>query len=200
MVYDLPIDMHKRLSFIAKPALLVLAFMLFGVGCGTPAVYQQPPPTEPHAIAKIRVIRHYAPGPLLAESFSLNDGEVSLPAAGNDVRVPRIKSMRIRPELNRFAIRTQFFHTFASIATQTYSYACGTAMCTGTHSFTHVHTVVDGECRARLSFYPVKDHTYFLQYEFFAHNSCSFTCFEQQAAENGAFTWVPCRVNGSVPK
>jgi len=177
--------------------LAIASCLLASTGCMLP-LYEQPPPDQPHAITKIRVVNHDSPGPQLTELFSVGDHRVPLPATEGDYRTPRNEAIRIRLEPARMGMSTKFFHTYTTTSVESYSYMCGKSTCTGSRTVTHTHTVVDGACKAGVSFTPVQNQIYVLQYDFFGHGNCSLKCFEQHHRGDGEFDLRPCYANYSV--
>lgn len=193
---------HTLHGFMSKPvsrsAYFSAAVAAAALGCQLPA-YEQPAPTAPHAIAKIRVANHSSPGPSLTEAMVLNDHSVELPSLEGDFLLPRTTSIRIRPEAAFWSMQTTFFHTYTTTTMETYSYGCGKTMCTGTRSVTHTYTAVDGSCKAGLAFRPVADHMYLLQYDFYGHEQCRLQCMEQQPDNVGGFQLTPCLARNTRP-
>jgi hypothetical protein len=183
---------HEQLPVAMKSTLCrVLGAAVLATGCGYPP-YEQPPPNVPHALAKVRIVNHSAPGPALNESLVLNERQVLVPATGGNYLMPRTMAVRIRLEPATWTMRTSFFHTYTTTSTQSYSYACGKSNCTGTRTVTNTHTVVDGACAAGLAFAPAERQMYLLQYDFYAHGVCSLQCFEQVPMPDGSFRLRPC--------
>lgn len=180
----MPLAMTPRLAFAA--------FAAFAACACAPRLYVQPGPDEPHALAKVRVVNHSAPGPGLHELMTLNRLQIPLPPGPSDDTSPRATSVRVRLEPSLWRMSTSFFHTYTTTSTQSYTYACGRSTCTGSRTVSQTHTAVDGACSAGLIFQPEPQRIYLLQYDFYVDQRCSLQCLEQLPQPDGSFRLVPC--------
>lgn len=157
--------------------------------------------SEPHAVVKVRLAYHSAPGPQLAQTVMHNEArveEIPTPVVGGDGVVNR--PVLVRPQPVTWTISSNFFHTVTTTSLQTVmvsrSYPCGRSTCTTsspqTRTVTRTVMVSDGSCRTALAQYPQGQGVYLLQYDFFAHGHCTLRCFRQSPAPDGTAVNGPC--------
>lgn len=168
--------------------------------------YTEPAITDPHAIVRVRVVRHTWAGPELDESVRLNGYAIELGPAGPG---PSTRALRVRPEPTEWRFSTTFFHRVTRPVTRyvTERYACGsTRSGFGTTSYTSTQycsrtvprtdyiteRVVDAACGQLGAHVPLPGAAYIIQYDFFAHGRCTMRCLRQLPAPGGSFTLVPC--------
>lgn len=174
---------------VIRPLLLTL--LLATVGCVHP--YEEPSPTDPHAVVKVRLVYHDWPGPQLRETVRLNEFDIMLPQDENRRTSPVTHPVRIRPEVADWHIASAFYHTYTTTQLQTSTYSCGQTTCSRTTPVTVTHTVPDGSCEQRATFAPAAGEIYLLQYDFLAPEQCTLLCMRQVPLREGQFTNEPCR-------
>lgn len=164
---------------------------------GCVRAYREPPPSEPHAIVRVRVVRHRWAGPLLDEAVRLNGYGIAMPPAGPH---PSVRALRVRPEPTAWRFGTTFYHTEMRTRLETVqeSYSCGTynnpRTCTRsrTQTVTRTVNVTDAACRAQVAHTPIAGAAYLLQYEFYDHERCTVRCYRQLPGADGSFQLLPC--------
>ena len=87
--------------------LIVLAGAASALG-GCVRHYREPSLEEPHALVRVRVVRHAWAGPMIDESVRLGPYAIAMPREG---RQPSIAAIRVRPEPAEWRFETTFFHT-----------------------------------------------------------------------------------------
>ncbi|MBI5535276.1 MAG: hypothetical protein HY898_21290 [Deltaproteobacteria bacterium] len=187
--------MHERVPIAMKRvwgASTITVTIMATSGLGCMPLYVEPPPTAPHALVKIRIANHDAPGPSLEESLVLNKHRVKVPKTEGDFLVARASALRVRLEPAYWSMQTTFYHTYTTTSTQSYSYGCGKSTCTGTRTVTQTHRAIDGACKATVAFSPEVNQMYLLQYDFFANDQCRLQCMMQLPNAEGSFELTPC--------
>lgn len=178
---------------------------LFGMGCVH--AYAEPRMDEPHALVRVRVVRHRWAGPQLDETVRLNGFGIALGRAGPE---PSIRAMRVRPEPALWRFSTAFFHTVQVMRIETYqeSYSCGsyTSSGYGGHTTTQTRTcyrprtrqvwttqrIDDATCASIVAHTPLAGGAYLVQFDFYGHGQCQAQCFRQVSLPYGEFRLVPC--------
>ncbi|MEQ8455991.1 MAG: hypothetical protein RLO52_35575 [Sandaracinaceae bacterium] len=170
------------------------------VASGCVRHYQEPAVSEPHAVVRIRTIRHRWAGPMLDETVRLNAYAITMPPAGPG---PTTHALRVRPEPAMWRFGTDFYHLEQRSRLETYqeSYSCGTSSypqtCTRTQTRTAYYTahVTDAACQGVVQHEPLAGAAYLLQYEFYDHGHCTASCFRQLSSPSGEFQLIPCGPN-----
>lgn len=163
--------------------------------------YRPPALSEPHALVKVRLAYHAWSGPQLEQVVLIDQHgvkEIPAPVQGGEGVVTR--PVLVRPGPAPWTVRTAFFHTYMTTRTESYStsesYSCGKSMCS--RSVPHTRTVTqtvrvnDAVCERAMRHLAVQNGIYILQYDFFANERCSLTCFRQIQQPDGALANVPC--------
>jgi hypothetical protein len=171
--------------------------------------YTEPELTEPHAVVRVRVVRHDWAGPELDESVRLDGYAIAMPPAGPSAST---RALRVRAEPVRWEFSTTFFHqeqhTVPHMVTD--RYPCGTQSfgrisstryCTRSRMEMRTVTrrVVDASCRGSALHVPAPGAAYLVQYDFFAHERCTVRCMRQHPMPNGEFRLVACGAGEEIP-
>lgn len=189
-----------------RPSLRALIALCLVAGCARH--YVEPRLDEPHALTRVRVVRHTWAGPQLDESVRLNDYVIAMPPAGPQ---PAVRALRVRPAPTLWRAQTTFFHTITVPVTETYTeqVACGTTYSTyGSSSVpqtrycpqTRYRTVLqnrrvtDASCTGLIAHTPLAGAAYIVQFDFYGHEQCRLRCFRQLPNPDGTFVLVPCGV------
>jgi hypothetical protein len=192
-----------------RQLLLPTALIIAALCAGCVHRYTEPAITEPHAIVRLRMVRHAWAGPELDEAVRLNGYAIDVPPGMPGAST---RALRVRPELTHWQFRTRFFHRVTQPVTRlvTERYACGstrsgygsssytsTQYCSRTVTRTDYVTrqVVDAQCGSSDGHRPVAGGLYILQYDFFGHERCTLRCLRQIPQPGGTFTLVPCGPN-----
>ncbi len=198
--------MHGRLLAILTPVALAL---VLGAG-GCVRSYREPSLSEPHAVAKIRVIYHGGPNTMLTEDFRLNNRELPWPSERGHLDVAQTEAVRVRAEPSLWSFGSTFWHgvTLTELRPETIveEYPCGsqtigastqTTYCTRYHTeyrtMTINDTVIDSRCLAQLRQFPQNGAFYVIQYDVYGGDRCTVRCYEQHPRPSGGFDLTTCR-------
>jgi hypothetical protein len=176
-------DLPSALTSVPIAAAVACA----ALGCTMPLpVYQQPSPTEPHALVKLRGVYHSVPSRHVKQKVQLNDTEVPLPQSGEMI------ALLVRPVPTTWVHSMWFYHLETHMQTSSHSYSCGTGTCTSSSSQPVTVPVYDASCGAVVAHLPRAGSVYLLQYDFFGHAQCSLQCLEQVPQPDGSFQTKAC--------
>ena len=185
--------------------LTVMAVMASALG-GCVRHYREPSLGEPHALVRVRIVRHSWAGPMIDESVRLGSYAISMPREGPE---PSIRAVRVRPELAEWRFETNFFHIEQRPQLETYreSYSCGSQTSySGGHSHSQPRTcyrtrsrtvyrtvqVPHASCRTGLRHLPMAGAAYLIEYDFMGDGQCTAQCFRQIPQPGGRFRLLPC--------
>lgn len=183
---------------------VAIGAVIAGAGC-VPR-YRQPNLDEPHAVVRIRLVRHDWTGPMLSETVRLNGHDIPVTRAGPQ---PTIVPVRVRPEETRWRFETLFYHMEQRPHLETYqeSYSCGgytssyggrstyqsrTCYRTRTRMVYRNVQVPDGRCAMGVFHLPREGAAYLVQYEYFGHGRCTARCYRQVPLPGGQFQLAEC--------
>ncbi len=152
--------------------------------------YEPPDVREPHAIVRVRVVYHGAPGPQLEEHVRLNGRKIAMPEFRNLRNVPVTEPVRVRPGNSEWTFDADFYHLESSRESRSVYDSSSKTYRTEYHTVTKA--VSDSICSARLGHPVVVGDMYLVQYDFFGNQRCAARCFEQAAQVDGSFRMIPC--------
>ncbi len=199
----------RTLVWLMWPMCLGVASSALG---GCVRHYREPAVDEPHAMVRVRVVRHAWAGPMIDEVVELGPDRITMPRAGPQ---PSVQAIRVRPGPAEWRFSTTFFHTEQRTRLENYreSYPCGshTSYSNGTsHTQTRTcyrnrtRTVVyqarvpDATCQARVQHDAVVGDAYLIQYDFMGHGQCTAQCLQQLPQPDGQFRLVRCGAGPAV--
>ena len=189
----------RRPDDVVRSVLPLIALAVAAIAAaGCVRRYQEPLPTEPHALVKFRILHHARFGDSLDEALRLDGYDVAIPPG-----VPteaRLRAVRVRPVASRYRFVVDYFHTELrqrmEVRTESYSCGYGTNARTCTRTVTRMVTdrvhVTDAACESTVPHVPIAGAIYLVQFDFYGHGSCAARCFRQLDGPGGEFELLPC--------